>query len=119
MYSDPQSVTVNGSAKTLPRVSATNTKGRYITADGLFTLEIQQNQSANRFRREARLTQKKVATDPISAMNKEVSTSVMIIVDEPKWGFDDTELAFLTNAITAWFAAASNVARDKLFGGEL
>ena len=118
MYADPQSVTVNSVAQSLPRQGTATPEriGSFSTADGTFTFDVRQNKSANRFRREVRLTQKKVAADPISAVNKEVSTSVYITVDEPRWGFTDTELGYLTSAIIAWF---TNANRDKLLGGEL
>jgi hypothetical protein len=90
--------------------------GTFATADGNFQFDIRQNKTANRFRREVRLTQKKIAADPISAVNKEISTSVMIVVDEPRWGFTDTELGYLTAGVLAWF---TNANRDKLLGGEL
>lgn len=118
MYADPQSVTVNAVAQSLPRQGSTQPDriGTFATPDGTFTFDIRQNKTTNRFRREVRLTQKKIAADPISAMNKEVSTSVMLVVDEPRWGFSDTELGYLTSALIAWF---SNANRDKLLGGEL
>jgi len=118
MYADPQSVTVNAVAQSMPR-QGTGTPdriGTFATADGNFQFDIRQNKTANRFRREVRLTQKKIAADPISALNKEISTSVMIVVDEPRWGFTDTELGYLTAALVAWF---TNANRDKLLGGEL
>lgn len=118
MYADPQSLTVNGSAKSLNRVGSQNpTKsGAFSTSDGDFTFAVKQDSTANRFRREVRFSQKKIAPDPISAVNKEVSTSVVIVVDEPRWGFTDVELGYLTAAIITWF---SNANRDKLLGGEL
>lgn len=118
MYADPQSLTVNAVAKTLPRIgSAQPTKvGKFQTADGEFDFRVSQYDTASRFRREVRFTQRKVAADPISAVNKEVSTSVVITVDEPKWGFTDTEVGYLTSALIAWFTAGN---RDKLLGGEL
>nr|UJQ85435.1 MAG: hypothetical protein 2 [Leviviridae sp.] len=118
MYADPQSVTVNAVAQSMPRQGTANADrlGTFSTADGTFTFDVRQNKTANRFRREVRLTQKKVAADPITTLNKEISTSVMIVVDEPRWGFDDTELGYLTAALITWF---SNTNRDKLLGGEL
>lgn len=118
MYADPQSVTVNSVAQSMPRQGSTQPDriGTFATADGTLHFDIRQNKTSNRFRREVRLTQKKIAADPISAINKEVSTSVMIVVDEPRWGFSDTELGYLTSALVAWF---TNANRDKLLGGEL
>jgi len=118
MFADPQSVTVNSVAQSMPRqgTTAPDRIGTFSTADGTFTFDVRQNKTSNRRRREVRLTQKKIAADPITALNKEISTSVMIVVDEPQWGFSDTELGYLTAAIIAWF---TNANRDKLLGGEL
>lgn len=117
MFADPQSLTVNAVATSFPRQGSSSPDriGSFVTADGTMQFDIRQNKTANRFRREVRLTQKKVAADPISAVNKEVSTSVMIVVDEPRWGFTDTEIGYLTAAMVAWF---TNTNRDKLLGGE-
>jgi len=117
MYADPQSLTINSVATSFPRQgsSAPDRLGRFVTADGVYEFDVRQNKTANRFRREVRLTQKKVAADPISAVNKEVSASFIIVIDEPRWGFTDTELAYLANAMVAWFTSAN---RDKLLAGE-
>jgi hypothetical protein len=118
MFADPQSVTINAIATSLPRVgsSAPQRLGTFQSADGNVRLDVRQDMSQNRFRREVRLTQKKVAADPISAVNKEVSTSVLLVIDEPRWGFTDTEIGYLTAAMVAWF---TNAQRDKVLGGEL
>lgn len=118
MYADPQSLTINAVAVSMPRVGSNNptTSGVFRSGDAEYEFRVAQNSTANRFRREVRLTRRKVAADPISAVNKEVSASVIIAVDEPKFGFTDVELGYLTSAIVAWFNAGN---RDKLLGGEL
>lgn len=118
MYADPQNLTINAAAKTLPRVGSANPNqvGTFRTGDGEFDFRVAQNSTSNRFRREVRLTQRKIAVDPISATNKEVSASIIIAIDEPKVGFTDIELGYLTSAVIAWFTAGN---RDKLLGGEL
>lgn len=118
MYADPQAVTVNGAAISLPRVGSANptTVGTFRNGNMDYEFRVSQNQTSNRFRREVRLTQRKTAADPISAVNKEVSSSIIIAVDEPKFGFTDTELGHLCSALVAWFTAGN---RDKLLGGEL
>lgn len=117
MYADPQTVTINGVATPMPRqgTATPDRMGSFVTADGLTRFDIRQNKTANRYRREVRLSQIKVAADPITTLNKEISTSVMIVVDEPRWGFSDTEIGYLTAALIAWF---SNANRDKLLGAE-
>jgi hypothetical protein len=118
MYSDPQSVTVSGTAYPLARVGTKTPErlGQFNSADEQFILTTRQDKTTNRFRREVRLTQAKVAADPISATNKEVTASVMIVVDEPRWGFSNTELAAMTTSIMTWLSAAN---RDQLLAGEL
>lgn len=118
MFADPQSVTIGGVATPLPRIPSDQPirVGQFQSTDGTVSLSARQDKTNNRFRREIRLTQKKVAADPISAVNKEVSTSIIIAIDEPRWGFSDSEVGILCNSLVAWFTAGN---RDKLLGGEL
>lgn len=116
-FADPQSLTINAVAKSFgnkpsdkPFVSI------YRTADSAYELSIRQYQTNSRFRREVRLTQKKDAADPYTAITKEVSTSVTITVDEPKYGFDDAELGYLVDALKAWYDSS---ARDKVLTGDI
>lgn len=119
MFADPQSVTINGTPVSMPRVlSSSPNKGIFSSSDGNTVLTISQNSTAQRFRREARLTIRKIAVDPISATNKEVSTSVIVAIDEPRWGFSDAELNFYYTALTNALEASSYAALLKLTGGE-
>ncbi len=115
MFADPQSVTVNAVAKSLARISITPTQTTYTTADGEFTLTVRQTSTAGRFRREIRLAQKKVAADPISAVNKEVGLSFYMVIDEPKWGFTDTEIGYVIAGLKTWLDAT---AYGKVLAGE-
>nr|UJQ85300.1 MAG: hypothetical protein 2 [Leviviridae sp.] len=75
-----------------------------------------QNSTSARFRREVRLSQKKIAADPISAVNKEAGFSVYLVVDEPRTGvFSDTEIRYVINGLLTWFDATAQV---KVLGGE-
>lgn len=121
MFADPQTVTVNSVAKSLARVGNTNPgrAGSFRTADGEYLFEVRQNSTANRFRREVRLTHVKVAADPISAVNKEVSASIIFAVDEPRWGFSDADLKLDIAGLVAWWTASSAARQDQLLAGEL
>lgn len=118
MFNDPQTLTISGTTKTFPRQGSASpdTRGRFQTAEGDFIFETKQFKTGTRFRREIRLTQVKVAADPISTANKEVSASIILVIDEPRWGFSDSELAALSTAVTGWFTASN---RDQLLAGEL
>lgn len=117
MFADPQSVTVNGAAKSLSRVvSPSPTQGVFSNNGDEFVLVTSQKQTNNRFRREFRFTQTKIAADPISALNKQVSASVIIAIDEPKVGFTDAELGYLIAGVKTAFDAT---AYGKLLTGEI
>lgn len=122
MYADPQAITVTGlGTLSLPRVGSKtpSTLGTFATADGNGIISVKQDQTADRFRREYRFTQKKIAVDPISAVNKEVSASVVLVVDEPKWGFTDAELLNIYIGLVASLSASTNAKVVSLLGGEL
>jgi hypothetical protein len=117
MLADPQSVTINAVATSLPRVSPLSpTANQYVSADAKTTLTTKQNTTAKRFRREVRLSQTKIAADPISAVNAEAGTSVYFVVDEPRNGvFTDLEIGYLIDALKGWLTSANY---NKVLGGE-
>ena len=115
MLTDPQSVTVNAVAISLPRTSQGPTSNVYTSADGNTTFTTKQNTTASRFRREVRLSNQKVAADPISAVNKQVGVSVYLVIDEPKFGYSDAEIGYHIDALKAWLTSTNY---NKVLGGE-
>lgn len=115
MLADPQSVTINSVATSMAKTSPGASQSVFTSADGNTYMTTKQNTSAKRFRREVRLSQKKIAADPISALNVEHSTSVIFIVDEPRAGFTDTEIGYLIDALKAWLTSTNY---NKVLGGE-
>lgn len=107
MLSDPQSVTVSGTARSLPLVDpGTGSHRGYRSADGNTVLLVKQNTQKQRFRREIRLTETKVATDPLTSANTNASTSIYLVVDEPRYGFSDAELGALIEGLKAFLTPA-------------
>lgn len=115
MLADPQTVTVNAVAIPLPKTNNGPTQNVYTSADGNTSLTTKQNTNASRFRREVRLSQKKIAADPISAVNAEKGVSVYLVIDEPRAGFSDAEIGYLVDALKAWLTSANYL---KVLGGE-
>lgn len=116
MLSDPQSVTINAVATPLPRTQNGPTVNVYTAADGKTSLTTKQNSTAKRFRREIRLTQSKIAADPISAVTAESGVSVYLVMDEPRNNvFSDTEIGYLVEALKGWLTSANY---NKVLGGE-
>lgn len=116
MLADPQSVTINSVATSLPRTQQGPNQNIYTSADGKTVLTTKQNTTSARFRREVRLAQTKIAADPISAVNKESGVSVYLVIDEPRSGvFSDTEIGYLIDALKAWSTSTNY---NKVLGGE-
>lgn len=115
MLADPQSVTINAVAVSLPKTSIGPTVNGYTAADGNTSMTTKQNITASRFRREVRLSQKKISADPISAVSAEKGVSVYLVVDEPRSGFTDTEIKYLIEALKTWLTSGN---QDKILGGE-
>lgn len=114
MFADPQSVTVNAVAKTLPLTSREGMESIYTESTGEHQLKVS-HQLASRNRRVVRLDHEKVAADPLTAVNATVSTSVYIVIDEPLWGYTDAEVNYLVQALTLWLSSANVL---KVLGGE-
>jgi len=115
VLADPQSVTINSVATSLPKTFTSPTTNTFTSADGVSSMVTKQNQTATRFRREVRLSQHKVAADPISGLNKDLGVSVYFVIDEPKSGFSDTEIGYLIDALKTWLSSANYL---KVLGGE-
>jgi hypothetical protein len=116
MLADPQSLTVNSVAISLPRTSQGATVNVYTSADGKTVMTTKQNSTATRFRREVRAAQTKIAADPISAVTKESGFSVYLVIDEPRSGvFTDAEIGYVIDALKTWLSSANY---NKVLGGE-
>lgn len=115
MLADPQSVTVNAVAIPLPKTQAGLSQNVFVSADGNTTLTTKQNITASRFRREVRLSQQKLAADPITTLNSSKGVSVYLVIDEPKYGFSDTEIGYLIDGLKTWLTSTNY---NKVLGGE-
>lgn len=107
MFADPQSVTVNSVAKSCPRILQGDMNSTYREANGEFTLRISHQESKNRVRHMVRLDQKKIAADPLTAVNAYQTAGIYFVCDEPVTGFSDTELEYLRAALVAWLTAGN------------
>lgn len=117
-YSDPQSVTVTGSASSLARTGSGINAGTFTSNDGTVALQVS-SAYAKRTRRTARINLNKIAADPlISAQNIKYSASVYLVVDAPPTGFTVAELTTLVTGLTTWLTTSSAANTIKLLGGE-
>lgn len=115
-FPDPQSVTISGTAISLPRVSTGQFQSDYQSADGLVTLKIASAIGNSRIRRVARLDHSKLATD-VFQPDRQVkrSMSCYLVLDVPQVGYTIAE----AQAVHAGHKAAMTDALiTKLLGGE-
>jgi hypothetical protein len=116
MFSDPQIVTINSVAKSMPRISSSGTSAVYSNADGSYTLSISHTKTGkDRIRSLTRLDYKKVVADPLTSVNDYEVLSNYEVIDRPAFGFTLTEVQQQLAGFHAWLDAT---AIGKLFGQE-
>ena len=117
-FSDPQSVTISGTAIPLPRVNTGNNGAEYLSSDGLVKLSASSSYG-KRTRRVLRLDHSKVTADPyIPTQNAKVSMSNYIVFDVPVVGYTNADALAVYAGFKAQFTAASDALITKLLGGE-
>jgi hypothetical protein len=117
-FADPQSVTINAVAQSMPRVSSGDNKGTFRKDDATVELAIS-HQYGSRTRRMIRLNHSKIAADPLMAsVNVKLSASVYLVVDTPSVGYTITEAKQIVDALTAYLTASSGAKATQLLGGE-
>lgn len=119
-FADPQSVTINAVANTLPRVAISDNRGAFRKDDGTVALQVTSTSNGKRDRLAIRLDHKKVAPDALMpAANVPYSTSITFVVDRPTVGYSLTEQKQLTDALVAYLSASSGAKVTQLLGGEI
>jgi hypothetical protein len=117
-FADPQSVTINAVANSLPRVSSGVNVGSFSKDDGTVKLSIA-HQYGKRTRRTIRIDHQKYAADPlVSTTNVLRSMSVYLVVDTPIQGYTITEQKQIVDALTGYLTASSGAKATQLLGGE-
>lgn len=116
--SDPQSITISGSAISLPRTSTGADTAKYTSSDGLVQLNLS-HAYGRRTRRVLRLDHSKITADPfISTQNVKVSMSNYLVFDLPPAGYTNADALAVYQGFKTLFTATSDAAIVKLLGGE-
>lgn len=102
---DPQTITIDSTPYTLNRVKSDGYRSEYATADEEYRLTISHQDSKGRTRRMARLDQRVVAADPLTSINEYKSCGNYVVIDEPEYGFTDTDIANNVAGFNAWLDA--------------
>lgn len=117
MFSDPQAVTVSGSAKTLNKTTATEQGGKWATPARDYFLSIA-HQYGRRHRHTARFQFDSLVANPlVSGQNVNQSMTVLLSVDVPP-GYDTATAKAVVDGFMANLSATSGANITKLIGGE-
>jgi hypothetical protein len=116
-FADPQSVTINAVANSLPRISSGTNSGVFQKDDATVKLSVS-HQYGNRVRRQLRLDYSKIAPDVFTSDNTKYSMSAYIVVDVPVTGFTVAEQKQIVDALTGYLTASSGSKVTQLLGGE-
>lgn len=118
-FSDPQSVTINAVANSLPRISSSENAGIFQKDDGNVKLSVSHNYG-KRVRRTIRLDHRKIAADPLITGNNNVfSMSAYLVVDIPRdAGYTVAEQKQVVDGLTAYLSASTGARITQLLGGE-
>lgn len=117
-FTDPQSVTINAIANSLPRISSGVNLGVFQKDDGNVKLSVSHTY-AKRTRRVVRLDFAKIAADPlIAAQSIKYSMSAYVVVDLPVTGFTVAEAKQVIDGLTLYLTASTGARVTQLLGGE-
>lgn len=118
MFTDPQSVTINAVANSLPRTETDGQSASYTKDDGTLVLKVSHQETKNgRLRHAAKLDQNKIAADPFVAGNSRLAgASITVVIDEPNGGqFTNAEILLLAKGMRDWITDAN---LTKVIAGE-
>lgn len=115
---DPQSVTINAVAISLPRTSSAVNAGVYTSNDGNVKESIS-HQYGKRNRHLFRIDHSKIAPDPlISSQSVKYSMSFYVVADLPETGYTVAEAKQVIDGFVSQLNASSGALITKFLGGE-
>ena len=118
-FTDPQTVTINAVAQTLPRISSGSNSGSFQKDDGTVKLTVSHSYGKTRTRRVVRLDHSKIASDPLLAgVNVRAVGAVYLVTDFPITGYSIAEQKQIVDALTAYLTASTGARATQLLGGE-
>ncbi len=117
-YADPQSVTINAVANSLPRISSGVNAGVFQKDDATVRLSVSHAYN-KRVRRVLRLDHSKIAVDPLVPTNSApYNMACYVVVDVPIVGYTVAEQKQIVDGLTLYCTASSGARITQLLGGE-
>lgn len=118
MFSDPQSITVDGVARSLVRTGSALDSGVFSKDDGSYKLKFSHTYG-KRIRRVSRFENYSLVADVMdSSINTQYNMSTFLVVDVPKVGYSLTVQKQVVDGFLAYLTASSGANVAKLLAGE-
>lgn len=114
---DPLSLTLDG-VKTPPKIIDDGLKSIYVSPDGKLSLTVSHQLSSGKRRTVVRLDETRVASDPLTAVQKSMVGSTYIVFDTPLWGFDVTSKVAQMTALNKVLSDTTNALAIRILSGE-
>jgi hypothetical protein len=120
MLADPQSITINAVANSLPRLSTGTNTSVYQKDDGTIKLTITHTYQKTKNRRLVKFEQKKISSDPlVTAQNAEYRQVAYIVMESPVTiGFTVAEQKDFVVGMADWLKASTNANTIAVIGGQ-
>lgn len=117
-FGDPQSVTIAGTAVSLPRTGSGTNSGSFTSNDGLVKMTVSHSYG-KRIRRSLRLEHSKIAPDPlIASQNIKYSMTTYVVTDTPVTGYTVAQAKEIVDALVAYLSSSTGARVTQLLGGE-
>lgn len=117
-FPDPESITINAVAKSLPRTGAGLDSGVFTEATGEHKLTFS-HAYGKRTRRSVRVDHKKMDADIMdSSLDVPYNMSVQLTVDHPIAGYTVADIKYIIDGLVDYLDASSGAKVTKLLGGE-
>jgi hypothetical protein len=118
LLADPQGITVNAIAYSLPRVGAALDAGSFRTADTTYGLSVTHAYN-KRTRRTARLDYKILAPDVMdSSLNVPYTGSVYTVFDMPNVGISRLQQGYMATGFMNWLSTSGFLNMNRILDGE-
>lgn len=118
-FTDPQSITVDGTANSLPRILTGTSTGRFLSPDARIELTVDPRGSKSRRRNVARVYTRRSVADPVvPTAQVTVQSMVSLTIDRPLTGTTDADIEKDAAALVKWLTDGTNANLKKLIAGE-
>lgn len=118
-FTDPQSITIDGSAVSMARVLTGTSTGRFVSADQGVRLQADPRQTSRRRRNVARVDKDfSVPVPGSSGLTTIEGVGVSLLIDRPRAGVSDADVQKLASGFLTWLTANTNANLLKIINGE-